>query len=412
MRTPATTPIDRREIVSWCLYDFANSSYSAVIVATIFAKYFTQAIVGNEAGLGDVWWGRVSSASMLFVALSSPYLGGIADSAGFRKPLFIIYTWLAVGSVAAFTALEPGMVMTGFALAMLANIGIEGAAVFYNSYLPRIAPPERQGSVSGWGYAVGYAGSIASLAASLRFTDPLRPAAIWLMVAGHLALFSLPAFRWLPADQRSGQGLGAAAREGLRATRDMLATLWRRPNARRFLLAYLLYEDGVNTVIVFSSVFAAQTLRFADRELILLYVLTQLAALVGAVVMARPTDTRGPKFVVVLSLVLWCAVVTAAFFVQSQGQFWVVAVVAGLGLGSVQAASRAFYSSFVPKGQESRYFGVYALVGKSAAVLGPVLFGEMSRAFGSQRPAILSIAVLYLGGLAILSGVQPERRET
>jgi len=127
---------------------------------------------------------------------------------------------------------------------------------------------------------------------------------------------------------------------------------------------------------------------------------------VGAALMAKPTDTKGPKWVVVASLVVWCAVVAASYFVQSKPQFWVVAVTAGLGLGSVQAASRAFYARFIPEGEESRYFGVYALVGKSAAVMGPILFGEMSRAFGSQRPAILSIAVLFLIGLAILSRVE------
>src|SRR6185503_18654314 len=132
--------------------DFSNSSYSAVIGATIFAKYYTQVIVGNENGMGDLWWGRVSSASMLILALS------------------------------AFTVLEPGMIATGFILAVIANVGVEGAVVFYNSYLPEIAPPDKQGRVSGWGFAVGYAGSIVALLAALPFTDPFRPHAIWLLV--------------------------------------------------------------------------------------------------------------------------------------------------------------------------------------------------------------------------------------
>ncbi len=396
----------RRSLVSWCFYDFANSSYSAVIGATIFAKYYTQQIVGNESGLGDLWWGRVSSASMLFVALSAPYLGGIADAGGVRKRLWITYTWMAILTVAAFTTLEPGMILTGFILAVVANVGVEGAVVFYNSYLPEIAPPDKQGRVSGWGFAVGYAGSIIALLAALPFTDPFRPEAIWLLVAGHFALFSLPAFLFLPPDPPASRGVLEAARHGFRTTRNLLQELWRRPHARRFLMAYLFYEDGVNTVYIFASVFAAQTLGFRDRELVFLFLTVQISALVGATLMAKPTDTKGPKWVVVASLVVWCAVVTASYFVQSKPQFWVVAVTAGLGLGSVQAASRAFYARFIPEGEESRYFGVYALVGKSAAVMGPILFGEMSRAFGSQRPAILSIAVLFLIGLSILSRVE------
>lgn len=403
----------RRAIVSWCFYDFSNSSYSAVIGATIFAKYYAQEIVGNQSGLGDVWWGRVSSASMLFVALSSPYLGGIADSGGVRKRLWIAYTWAAILAVAAFTTLQPGMILTGFLLAVIANAGVEGAVVFYNSYLPQIAPPERQGRVSGWGFAVGYAGSIVALVGALPFTDPFRPQAIWLLVAAHFALFSLPAFLFLPADPPSSRGVLEAARHGFQTTLDLLRELWRRPHARRLLLAYLFYEDGVNTVYIFASVFAAQTLGFGDRELVFLFLTVQFSALVGATLMARPTDTKGPKWVVVASLVLWCAVVTAAYFVQTKALFWVVAVTAGLGLGSVQAASRALYARFIPEGEESRYFGVYALVGKSAAVMGPILFGEMSRAYGSQRPAILSIAILFLIGLAILSRVEePAVRKT
>lgn len=396
-----------RTIVAWCLYDFANSAYSAVISATIFAKYYTQVIVGNEGGLGDVWWGRVISVSMLFVALTSPYLGGIADAGGVRKRLWIAYTWVAILAVLSFTALEPGMVAAGFVLAAVANAGVEGAFVLYNSYLPRIAPAERQGRVSGWGYAVGYAGSIMALLVALPFTDPFRPPAIWLLVAVQFAVFSLPAFVSLPADPPGSLGAMAAAREGFRTTRDLIGRLWRRVDARRFLVAYLFYEDGVNTVIAFASVFAAHTLGFQDRELILLFLTVQVSALAGALAMARPTDTKGPKWVVTVSLVVWCAVVVAAFFVQTKAQFWGVAVTAGLMLGSVQAASRAFYTRFIPPGEESRYFGVYALVGKSAAILGPILFGEISRAFGSQRPAILSVAVLFVIGLGMLWRVRP-----
>ena len=408
MTPPPSSPLRRSRVVSWCLYDFSNSAYAAVIAGTIFGAYYTKVIVGNQACLGDVWWGRASSVSMLFVALTSPFLGGIADSGGYRKVLWIVYTWTAILGVAAFTVLRPGMVLTGFALATLANIGVEGGVVFYNAYLPEIAPLRMQGRVSGWGYAVGYAGSIVALLAALPFTDPFRPNVIWLLVVAQFAVFSLPAFLALPGGTAKGAGLAAAARAGLETTRTLLGRLWRRPNARRFLLAYLLYEDGNNTVIIFAAVFAATTLGFDARELVLLFLVVQASALLGAWIMARPTDTRGPKFVIVLSLALWCVVVTTAYFAASKAQFWGVAVVAGLGLGSLQAASRALYARFIPPGEENQYFGVYALVGKSAAVIGPLLFGEISRAFGSQRPAILSVAVLFLAGLAALAGVKEE----
>ncbi len=402
----------RRRIASWCLYDFANSGYSAVIVTAIFAPYYTGYIVGNEAGLGDVWWGRVSSVSMLFVALTSPFLGGIADAGGLRKRLWITYSWLSILMVIGFTTLEPGMVLTGFALATLANIGMEGAMVFYNAYLPQIANTSVQGRISGWGYATGYAGSILALMAAYSFTNPFQATPIWLLVAAQFALFSLPAFLWLPEKAGQSQGLMTAAHQGFSSVRTLLGRLWRRPSARRFLLAYLFYEDGVTTVIIFSSVFAATTLGMETGQLVMLFIVVQFSALFGAVLMAKPTDVKGPKFVVIASLTLWCCVVTAAFFVQTQTQFWVVGVIAGLGLGSVQAASRAFYARFIPAGEENQYFGLYAMVGKSAAILGPILFGEVSRAFGSQRPAILSVIVLFAIGLILLKGVDLEEEKT
>src|SRR5262249_40865464 len=144
--------------------------------------------------------------------------------------------------------------------------------------------------------------------AALPFTDPFHPNIIWILVAAQFALFSLPGFLALESDRRGGLTLPAAARLGWTMTRSLLGSLWRRRDARRFLVAYLCYEDGVNTVIVFSSVFAATTLGFGVRELVFLYILVQFSALLGAWAMAGPTDRQGPKFVVVVSLLLWCAV--------------------------------------------------------------------------------------------------------
>ena len=287
--------MNRRQVVAWCLYDFSNSSYSAVITASVFAAYYTNTIVGNQAGLGDVWWGRVGSVSMLFVALSSPFLGGIADAGGYRKRIWIAYTWLAILCVMTFVVLQPGMILTGFALATLANIGVEGAVVFYNAYLPEIAPPGMQGRVSGWGFAVGYAGSIVALLAALPFTHPFRPTVIWMLVATQFALFSLPAFLSLPGAAGSSLNWWDAARRGLDTSLHLLGRLWRRPNARRFLLAYLLYEDGTNTVILFASVFAATTLGFRASDLVLLLMVTQFSALAGSMLIALPTDTKGGR---------------------------------------------------------------------------------------------------------------------
>ncbi len=398
--------MDRRQILSWCLYDFANSSYSAVIAAVIFQVYYINAIVGNADGSGDLWWGRAISLSMLAVSLSSPFLGGIADYAGSRKRLLAVYTFTSVTAIACFTLLVPGAILLGFTLIVLANIGMEGGLVFYNSFLPRIAPVEYQGRVSGWGFTIGYAGSIASLLIALPLARTGSFGLIWIMVAAFFAAFSLPAFLFLPRDAPTGVSSSRASIMGFRSAVTTLREVWSRREPRKFLLAYLIYEDGVNTVIVFSSSLAATTFAFGQTELIALYLVVQMTALVGALFLSKPTDTWGPKKVVLISLFLWSLVAVMAFFVRSKAQFWLIACTAGLGLGSVQAGTRAFFTQFIPAGKEAEYYGVYSFVGKSSAIVGPLVFGQVSAAFASQRPAILSIAAFFIIGFLLLQRVK------
>ncbi len=399
--------MNKKQIFSWCLFDFANSSYAAVIAAVIFPVYYSGFIVGNSHGEGDLWWGRAISASMLFTAITSPFLGGIADYSGARKRLLAAYTLLCIAAVTSFSLLFPGDVVAGFLLIVLANIGMEGGLVFYNSFLPQIAPEDHQGRVSSWGFGTGYAGSICSLLIALPVVKAGNFKLAWITTAVFFAIFSLPAFFFLPGDtiDRNASFLKAGKRGSAQAWKT-IKEIWQKKEPRRFLLAYLFYEDGVNTVIVFSSIFAATTLGFGNAELVGLYLVVQITALIGAFLLAKPTDIWGPKRVVMLSLILWTFVAVVAYFVQNKQQFWAVACTAGIGLGTVQAGTRAFFAQFIPKGSEAEYFGVYSLVGKSSAVFGPLVFGGISSVFGNQRPAILSVAAFFILGLVLLQRVQ------
>lgn len=400
-----------KELASWCLYDFANSSYSAVIAAVVFPVYYAGRIVGNEAGLGDLWWGRAISVSMLIVALSSPFMGGIADRGGARKLFLFIYTLACVTAVAMFSFLEPGFVVRGFLLIVAANVAMEGGFVFYNSFLPRIAPREYQGRLSGWGFAVGYAGSVLALLAALPLVKAGNFTAVWLMVSAFFFFFSLPAFIFLPGDRFLWRGTSPldAAKGGVKSALRAFRALWgaggnkkAMPQSRRFLLSYLFYEDGVNTVIVFSSLFASVTFGFDAGELIVLYLVVQMTALLGAALMARPIDLWGPKRVIMTSLALWVSVAGGAFFAAEKWHFWPIAAVAGMGLGSIQAASRALFARFIPAGEESEYFGIFSMIGKTSAIAGPLVFGWISVATGSQRPAVLAVGGFFLVGLLLI----------
>lgn len=394
-------------VVAWTLYDFANSAFVAVIPATVYSKYYALAVVGNERGEGDFWWGLAVTTSMAIVALSAPPLGAIADHAGVRKRFLFFLTYVSVAATALMATVEKGDVLWGWFLAVVGTVGFEGAIVYYNAYLPELAPREWQGRLSAYGFAVGYLGSAVALGAALPFALRGSYAGTFLITAALFGLFAIPAFLYLPGDRPGALSVASAVRVGFTQTQATLRRILGLPSLRRFLLAYLFFEDGINTVIFFSSIFAGHTLGFTTPEVIRLYFIVQLSALLGAWVWARPTDFRGPKFVVMCTLVQWCVVVLAAYFVQTKFQFFGVAILAGTGLGAIQAASRAFMSSLIPKGQEAELFGFYALCGKTAAIFGPMVFGMVSRLTGgNQRIAIVVVGLFFLVGLVLLQGVK------
>jgi len=321
------------------------------------------------------------SLSVLIVAVSSPALGSVADRSGVRKKMLFLYTAVCVLFVSLFVTIEPGMVVWGFLLAMLANVGFEGAMVFYNAYLPDLAPPERRGFVSGLGFGVGYAGSIAALLIAYP-----------LLARGHF--------------QPGEETLLRAAYEGVVGFRGLVREVLRERELRRFLLAFFFYIDGVLTVILVAGPYAEKTLGFSATERILLFLVVQISALVGALGLAKPTDVWGPKRVITLTLLLWTSLTVATFFIYSKPGFFVVAVMAGFGLGAVQAASRAMMAALIPKGKEAEMFGFYAFCGKSSSVLGPMVFGVVSYALaGNQRVAVLAVGTFFLIGLVLLQRV-------
>lgn len=401
--------MNRKQVGAWALYDFANSVFPAVVVAVVFQIYFTGTVVGNEAGEGDWWWGRAVSLSALIVALSAPLLGAIADRSGVRKRFMGIYVLLCVSAVAMFTTLGPGTVVAGFVLFVIANVGFESSLVFYNAYLPDIVPAEKQGWVSGLGFGVGYVGSSLGLLLALPFART-QIDIVWIMVAAFFVLFSIPAFRYLPADEPGEMKVGEAAWWGVRNFKAVWLEVVRERELRRFLIAFFFYIDGVLTAIVMTATMADKTFGFTSDQLIYLFLAVQVSALTGAFVMAKPTDSLGPKKVLSGILFLWAAVVVSIYFVDTKAVFAGLVLVGGFGLGSVQAASRAFMASLIPDGRESEMFGFYALCGKSSSVIGPMVFGYVAVSTGgNQKLAVMALSLLFVIGWVLLQRVNDPR---
>lgn len=385
---------------AWCLYDFGNSSF-ALLFPAIFGTWYAASVVGSGTE-GDAAWGRLVSASMLLVAIAAPFLGGIADHAGRRKHLLLTLTSCGCLAVLCFSLLQPGDALLGFVVGVAANFAFEGAIVFYNAYLPDIAPTERQGRLSARGYAWGYVGSLLGLLVALPFLEAKWLMGVWFAVALQWAFGGWIAWRGLPRDVPREIGLVAAARAGGRGAYETLRTrVWGTPIGK-YLLAYFFFMNALLTIINFAPRFAQATLGFEPRELLALMALVQATALVGSAAVGGPIDRHGPQRVLRVLLLLWLATIVATFFVQSKLMFYGVASVAGVGLGSVQAAARTEMARLVPNGEEARLFGFYALCGKSGAILGPLVFGEVSRLLGDRRYGVLSVGVLLLLGWAIL----------
>lgn len=392
--------------MAWCLYDFANSVYAAVIAATIWAAYFVEAVVGNADGSGDLWWGRAISVSMLVVALTSPWLGALADGRRSRRKLFVAFTLASVLGTAGMALAGPGELAWAFFVTVLGTVGFEGAVVFYNAYLPELAPPDKSGRLSGWGFAVGYAGSALGLLAVYPLVSAERYSATFALAAAMFLAFALPALIWLPRESPTSHPV--SFRESFRQTRITFSEIFRQKSLRWFLLGYLLYIDGVNTTIYFSAIFARSTLGFSMPDLIMLYLVVQILALIGSVLWAGPTDRMGPHKVILLLLGQWALVVLGACLVQSPWQFYIVAIVAGSGLGAIQSASRTYLALSLPRGHEARYFGFFGLVGKAASIFGPLLFGAVSKAAGgNQRLGLLTVLFFLVSGFALVIRARP-----
>lgn len=401
--------MDRKQVGGWALFDFANSVYPAVIQTAVFSVFYTSFIVGNETGQGTGWWGAAGSTSVFLVAISAPFLGAVADRGGVRKRFMLFFTAMCVVGVSLFTLLEPGMALAGFLLYIVANFGFESSLVFYNAYLPTIAPKEKQGWVSGLGFGVGYLGSILGLVMALAFV-PDRMDLVWLSTAAFFALFSIPTFLVLPADRRSSVGVVEAARWGLGNFRTIVNEVLAQKELRRFLLAFFFYIDGILTVIVMAGPFAEAEFGFTPRQAITLFLVVQFSALAGAFILARPTDRLGPKKVLTGTITLWICLAAAVFLVKSQAVFFALAVVAGFGLGATQAASRALMASLVPDGKEAEMFGFYAFCGKSSSIMGPAIFGVIAVSTGgNQRLSVAALGVLMLIGVLLLQRVNDPK---
>jgi UMF1 family MFS transporter len=407
-------------LLAWAFYDWANSAFSTLIETFVFAAYFARSVAENET-LGTAQWGEMLAVSGLVIGLGGPLLGAVADHRGRRKPWIGGFTLLAVVCTALLWFIKPGAAYVPAALVLvgLATVGMECGVIFANAMLPSICPPERLGRWSGWGWAVGYVGGLLCLVVGLYglvTADPWLPLprgeaehvrATALLTALWFGLFSLPLFFLARDEPDTGMPLGRAMLAGLTQIRDSLRQARRYRDIGRFLLARMLYNDGLTTMFAFGGIYAAGTFGMGPEEILLYGIGLNVTAGLGAAAFAVLDDRLGPKKVIVWSL--WGLMIpgTLMLVVTSKSLFWAFGLILGLFVGPAQASSRTWLARMAPEEVRNQMFGLFALSGKITAFIGPLLVGWLTLASGSQRVGLGAVILLFAAGLLLLRAVPP-----
>lgn len=416
-------PPGRLGVAAWALYDLANSAFPTVIVTFVFAAYFAKAVAPSETE-GTVLWGNAMAISGVTVALLAPIFGAIADRGGPRKPWLLFFTLACLASACGlwFVAPEERFVLLALLLAGSANAAFEFGQAFYNAMLPDLAKPERIGRLSGWAWGLGYVGGLLCLAITLLvFVQPAVPpfgldkaTAEQIRIVGPFValwylLFAWPLFLFTPDRPRRAKAPGSAVREGLAELRTTLADLRQTPWIIRFLVARLLYIDGLATLFAFGGLYAAGTFGMTVEEILAFGVLLNVTAGLGAFVFGWLDDRVGAKPTIEISLVCLILLGAAILLVEGQLWFWVVGAAIGIFVGPVQASSRSLMARLAPPEQATQMFGLFALSGKVTAFLGPALVAFLTGFFDSQRIGMSAILVLFLLGLLVLRPLRVGR---
>jgi UMF1 family MFS transporter len=394
------------EIAAWCLYDFANSSFATIILTVAYGIFFKEILCGGRSQ-GDFLWGLSLSLGYTCAAICAPILGAFSDETGSRKKLLMGMTLLCVFSTGLLYFLEEGMILAGMILFILGFFGFALGNVFYNAFLLDIT--ETLGRISGLGWGLGYLGGLVTLGLFYPWISKNKFEISFLFTAFFFLIFSLPTFIFLksgPVSQK--RPFSESVRMSLNRIHQTRKDISEHRELLKFLVAYFFYNDGLSTVITFSSLYARSTFQMTMQEITALFFFLQITSLLGAFVSGFFVDRFGAKKTILWTLGIWIFTVLGAYFAQTKTSFWIISSVAGLGLGSSQSASRSYVALATPISKVGEFFGFFAIFTKFSSILGPFIFGLSSHVLG-QRNAILTILFFFLIGAILLLRVKDKK---
>ncbi len=401
-------------LISWCIYGWASDAFPILITTFVFSTYFIDHVASDKI-LGTYQWANASVIAGLFIALGGPVFGALADQGGNHKAWLAFFTYGCILNSAFLWFIYPAVQSVHLALVLfiIATIFLEIALIFYNSFLLFLAPQDYFGRISGWGWGMGYLGGIVSLALifkisvwhpvswlnpetfeQIRIVGPFS--ALW------FALFSLPLFLCVPNTPPRKQSLGKTLHAGLIGLGSTFKMLLKEKNMLLFLLARMLYNDGLNTLYAFGGIFAAGTFHFSFTEILLFGLTLNALAGLGSILLAWVDDWLGSKQTILLSLCLLTFFSLLLLLTHERLWFWLTACGLCLFVGPVQAASRSLMARLTPPGKSSELFGLYALTGRITAFIGPWILGIVTLHFESQRAGMATILVFFILGWLLL----------
>jgi UMF1 family MFS transporter len=409
----------RGEILAWATYDWANSAYSTVSI-TVLVTYLMYVVDrAVKEGAGAIAWGWGLGVTMFFAAVASPILGAMADARCTKRWWLAGTALTGAGASCAMFFATPDHPWLLVSLFLIANLGMELSQGFYNAFLPELADEKTMGRVSGWGYALGYVGGgLVLLGVILMYNfaeqlglpneNGLRERVALLAMGLWWAVFTLPAIIWVKdrgTPTSGGASLLESARRAFGEVGGTLRNLRRYKMLATFLLGFLIFNDGVQTVISQASVFAKDVLSMEAKELAAVVLMIQFVALPGAMLMAWVGDRIGQKPALSICLGVWVAILVYAFFVTTTIEFWVMAAIVAMVLGGSQSVSRAMMGLMTPASRTGEFFGFFNFTGKATSMFGPIIYSTVFAVFKSAHVAIASLLVFFVIGWAIVSRV-------
>jgi len=411
LRNPLAANVKLREVWAWSMYDFANSGYTTVVLTAVFSAFFVSAVAGN-APWATFAWTAALSVSYALVLFTGPLIGAWADAHAAKKRLLLLSTVGCVLFTAGLYFAGPGTVALAACLIILSNYFFGVGENLIAAFLPELADSRAMGRVSGWGWSFGYLGGLVSLGISLAYILgsglPGKEAVpiTMLITAALFALCAAPTFVFLrerAVPQPTVQKPWARVRETLREAE-------RYQDLRRFLVCILFYQAGITAVVALAAIYAEQVMSFTMQQTITLVLIVNITAAVGAFGFGYLQDAIGHVRAVAVTLLGWIVMILVAFFSETSFSFWIAANLAGLCMGSAQAAGRAIVGYLAPPARLAEFFGLWGLAVKAASIFGPLTYGAVTWIFpGNHRLGILAVGVYFVIGLALLRGIDIER---